>query len=251
MLIMRCYRTVDSTNDETRRLLEGGLARPPVLVVAGIQLRGRGRQGRTWSSPPGGLWMTLAIQPRIPARQRSLVPLLAGVAAARAVVDQVGLTLRLKWPNDLMWRGRKLGGVLCESWGDVVLAGIGINLAVDGESLPPEVRDRAVSLREAGLKPCETGRNELAARVAAHVLDLVGRVEREGLAFLLEEYRGLCLTLGRQVTVHREDEAMDGLAVGLDDTGALLVQGSGGVVERVTAGDVSLSHAGTGDPASG
>ena len=143
---------VPSTNDEAKALARGG-APAGTVVTADTQTGGRGTRGRAWDSPPGlGLYASIVLLP--PADALALLPLAAGLAALAAVEESAGVEASLQWPNDLLWQGRKLGGVLCESGFtgavlDFSVVGIGINVGQEKDDFPSELRDRAVSLRMA------------------------------------------------------------------------------------------------------
>ncbi|MBV9004457.1 MAG: biotin--[acetyl-CoA-carboxylase] ligase, partial [Solirubrobacterales bacterium] len=137
------FRVVDSTNERARELAERG-APHGTLVTAAEQAAGRGRQGRTWNAPRGRAILCSLVLHKVP----RLLPLAAGVAVA----EVAGADARVKWPNDVLVDGRKVAGILVEGrpqegW---AVLGIGINVAVRPEELPPELRDRAGTL---GLEP--------------------------------------------------------------------------------------------------
>lgn len=214
-------RTVDSTNQRARELAAGG-APHGALVTAAVQTAGRGRQGRAWVAPAGrALAMSLILRdwPR-------LLPLAAGVAVA----EEAGAQARIKWPNDVMLDGRKVAGILVEGrpqegW---MVLGIGVNVAVEPEDLPSELRTTAGGLgrHPAELEPTLTSLLErldvwLAAG-AEQVLEAVR--ERDALA-------------GREISW----KDGSGTGAGVDDAGRLLVEGPDGV-RVLEAGEVHLGR---------
>jgi len=213
------FRLADSTNERARGLAERG-APDGTLVTAREQSAGRGRQGRTWSAPPGrALLCSLVL--RDPPR---LLPLAAGVAVA----ELAGAKAQVKWPNDVLIDGRKVAGILVEGrpqehW---AVLGVGINVAVRDGDLPPELRDRAGTL---GLRPedLET------------VLErLLGGFERWIAASpdaVLEELRSRDALLGR----HVRWTGGEGEAAGVDGDGRLVVATGDGHV-ALEAGEVHL-----------
>ncbi len=213
-------RATDSTSARAKELASGG-APHGTLVTAGEQSAGRGRQGRTWSAPPGrAVLMSLLLRewPR-------LLPL----AAAVAVADVAGERAAIKWPNDVLLDGGKLAGILVEGRAheDWVVLGIGVNVAVHPADLPADVRDRAATLglTAGAIEPT------LAALLAA----LEHRLGEEPAA-LLDAYRARDALLGRPVAW----EAGAGTAAGVDDRGRLLVDGAGGEHVVLDAGEVHL-----------
>jgi BirA family biotin operon repressor/biotin-[acetyl-CoA-carboxylase] ligase len=239
---LRYVGEVDSTNDEALRLAAAG-AGDGTAVLAGLQRRGRGRRGRTWFSPPGaGVYLSVVVRPCDWTGGASLVTLGAGVAAARAVTAATGLPLELKWPNDLVvgrpWR--KLGGVLTEAAGgqrplDAVVVGIGINLRP--AAYPADLADRATAIE------VELGRSvDRGALVGALLMELagvVGRMRVGQVAQVLDEWRILGRAGLRRAPVRWQHERAwrSGLAVDVDDEGALVVE-TDGRRERLVAGEV-------------
>lgn len=150
--IVHKLETCGSTNDAVRGLAAAG-APEGTVVVAGEQTAGRGTKGRSWHSPPGlGLYASFLLRPA--SEGIALLPIAAGIAARDAVEASHGLAARLLWPNDIVFDGRKLGGVLCESSTaggllELAILGIGINVNHGPEDFPAELRETAISLGEA------------------------------------------------------------------------------------------------------
>ena len=225
---------VDSTNSHLlRRAAAGGL--PPTLCLAERQSAGRGRRGRRWLAAPGSLLLSLA-WPLGGAVGPGLA-LAAGVAAARALEEAGVAQLGLKWPNDLLWRGRKLGGILIELAGELggatAVVGLGINLRP-----PPAGVDQPVAHLEAALGRLPS-RNALAAALAAALVETLETVGRQGLAAVLPAWRRLDHLAGRSVWVEEGRSRWCGRACGVGDDGALLVRHEGGL-RRLYAGEVSV-----------
>lgn len=217
-----------STNDDARALATSG-APHGTAVVAERQTQGRGRAGRSFASPTGGLYLSVVVRPTAPPHRWSLLPLLAGAAAASALRER-GFPVELKWPNDMMMCGRKLGGVLVESrmGGDpFAIVGIGVNV----RSSPPDVAE-ATCLAAHGVAPDVRA---LAQGVRASLVARIAKLDERGPAGVLAEVRALCGTLGRRV----ETEKGSGVAVDVAEDGALVVD-MGGAPVRIVAGDVRL-----------
>jgi BirA family biotin operon repressor/biotin-[acetyl-CoA-carboxylase] ligase len=214
-------RRTDSTNDQARALALAG-APHGTLVTAGEQTAGRGRQGRTWSAPPGrALLASLVLRD---------APSLLALASALAVADVAGEGAAIKWPNDVLLDGRKVSGILAEArpqdgW---VVLGIGINVAVRESDLPPEVAVRAGSL---GLEPAD---------VEPTMLALLAALERrlaQDPAAILGDYRPRDALLGRAVRWQHGD----GVGAGVDGAGRLLVDRADGERVALDAGEVHLA----------
>lgn len=194
---------VPSTQDVARQLPVG------CVVVAEHQTAGRGRLGRRWEAPPGSALLASWVMP-----VHDLAPLAAGVAAARACGDGV----RLKWPNDLLMDGRKLGGILAERTANKCIVGTGINL----RWAPP------------GAAALGMDRDELASRMAAEMTRWFAASTVEVLA----AWREHSDTLGRRVRVLLSGETYEGVAEDIAPDGALIVDG-----RSFAAGDVILLRA--------
>ena len=163
------HARIESTSDRARALVAEGWQRPAV-VVADRQSAGRGRRGRSWvSDTPLGLWFTVVADAA--AGGTPVLPLRVGLGVARALESVVtGLRVEIKWPNDLLAGGKKLGGVLCEQCGETVLAGVGLNLNHSQGDLPAGLETPATSVRVAG------GHRVSRARVLAKVIDELSEV---------------------------------------------------------------------------
>jgi BirA family biotin operon repressor/biotin-[acetyl-CoA-carboxylase] ligase len=147
--VVHSLETCSSTNDVAKKLAEEG-AEEGTVVTAWEQTRGRGTKGRSWHSPRGkGLYASVILRPK--ETDILLLPLLVGVACTEAIRRGTGVGVGLKWPNDIVWRGKKLGGILCETGvkgGAVVYAvvGLGLNISQRKNDFPEEVRPTATSL---------------------------------------------------------------------------------------------------------
>ncbi|HWG90765.1 MAG TPA: biotin--[acetyl-CoA-carboxylase] ligase [Candidatus Thermoplasmatota archaeon] len=222
----------ESTMDDARGLAESG-APEGMVVRADRQAYGRGRAGRAWSSPPGGLWMTLVLRPRRGAEAWPLLGLVVGSACC-AAAERYGVSARVKWPNDVLIDGKKVAGFLLESrLGEFLLVGCGINVTVDRALLPDGTRELATSLHEHTATPLD-----VEAFLATYLEAFGSRYEaweRGDDEALCEEWRRRALTLGQPV---RTESGLTGVAKDIDRQGALLVETADGHLERVAWGDV-------------
>ncbi len=233
------YDTLPSTNTLAKELAKAG-APAGTAVIAVSQSGGRGRMGRTFSSPPGGLYLTVIFRPNCPAEKLMHLTCAAGVAAAEAIKTAAGVTPQLKWINDLILNGRKVGGILTElgldSRGnaDFALVGIGINCA---QNIPPELAEIATSLEG------ETGTPVSPAALAAALLQRLYALSGKLLtnkAALMDTYRSLCLTCNRDILVLRGEERFPAHAIEVTNAGALLVSYPDGHREALQSGEVSI-----------
>ena len=243
---------VDSTNDYLYSAVMPPAGRPRV-VFAELQRAGRGRRGRSWLAPFGsGLTFSIAWSfPDVPA-DLSALSLAMGVSVAQALRAAGAQETMLKWPNDVVWRQRKLGGLLIQLRSEAggaacVVVGLGINVALPAQAraaLSVPDATPVADLREAsgGRLP---GRNALAARLAAAMLEGLGQFGRDGFTPFATRWQALDSLAGVRVRVALSDGSIEGTALGADRDGALCVD-VGGRTERVFSGDVSVrSAAGT------
>jgi BirA family transcriptional regulator, biotin operon repressor / biotin---[acetyl-CoA-carboxylase] ligase len=222
---------VDSTQAIVFALAaEGAVDR--TVVVADSQAAGRGRRGRTWQDEPGAsLLASILLRPQLTPAQLPTLSLAAGVAVAEALAHAAGLEARLKWPNDVLVNGRKVAGILVESRGLAPVVALGIGINITQRSFPADLAERATSVHLAG-GTCD---REALLSALLSALDLWrGRLEREGFVGVRERWRTLADTLGRTVTV----DGVTGVAVDLDEDGALLLEVDGRR-QRVVAGEVT------------
>jgi BirA family biotin operon repressor/biotin-[acetyl-CoA-carboxylase] ligase len=200
--------------------------------VADEQTAGRGTKGRIWISPRGkGLYVSVVVRARV--AEISLLPLAAGLAARDAVEIACGLSSALRWPNDLVWEGRKLGGILCESAflgnrPDYAILGTGLNADHAEEDFPPDLRPTAVSIRIAsGTRP---DREALLAALLAETDRRVESLKRRGGEEVLRDFElRSVFRPGDPIAVLAGDAVVRGEYRGLDAEGALLLAGPGGV----------------------
>ncbi len=235
------FDEVASTNDMAKELAARG-APEGTLVVAEAQSRGRGRLGRQWESPPGtGLYVSLILRPALPPAEMPQITLTTAVAAARALSRAAGVTPGIKWPNDLLLGGKKLGGILTEMEAESeqirhLVVGLGIN--VNNPAFPEEISAIATSLALA------TGRRHSRVTILRAWLEefeeLYGRFLAREFAGILEEWRSLAVTIGSQVTVRQGPRVICGLALEVAPDGALLLEMDSGEVVRVTSGEIAL-----------
>ncbi len=231
---------VDSTNTWAAAEASAG-AQPYSWFVAGAQRAGRGRLGRTWSSPPElNLYASCVLRPAVPPARVAQTSLVVALAVRRALAPLVP-DVQVKWPNDLLVSGRKVAGILCEAQfqGErlgAVVAGIGVNVGALPADLPPEVRVRATSLRDAG---SEATVEDVLLAMAAALETLLPAFESTGFAPLRDEWNAACALSGRRVTLAFADQEREGVVRGLDEEGLLLLETAGGL-ERILAGEVTV-----------
>ena len=233
---------VDSTNTWGKRLAEEG-APHGTLVVADEQTQGRGRRGRSWQSPKGtNISMTLILRPDLEPARASMLTIVMGLSVAQGLKELLKLPVQIKWPNDAVLNGHKLCGILTEMSAQIdyinyVVVGTGIN--VNLPEVPEELKDIATSLL------IETGHRVNRAEVIGAVLRAFARNYESFLAAgdltgLLNAYNEILANRDRQVRVLDPKEPYEGVALGINARGELLVKKADGSISEVYAGEVSV-----------
>lgn len=238
------FNITDSTNLRARELAKAG-APEGTVVIAGGQTGGRGRLGRSFSSPQGqGVYLSAVLRPGCRPEELMHLTCAVGVAMCRAVERVSGVTPGLKWINDIVFGQRKLGGILTElsvnpSTGlvDHAIVGVGINCLEKQEDFPEEIRNFAGSLSMVSGVPVAP--EKLAAAMVEELWKLSSRLLTQKKQWMAD-YEAKCITLGQQIRLVQGDEVCYGQAVGLDGDGGLIVVFPDGHRETVNAGEVSV-----------
>jgi BirA family transcriptional regulator, biotin operon repressor / biotin---[acetyl-CoA-carboxylase] ligase len=233
--VVEVHDALASTQERARELARAGTPHG-TLVVAEVQTGGRGRLGRHWGSPKGGLWMSLVLRPQFDASLASRITQTAAVGVAKALWE-IGVGASIKWPNDLLAGGKKICGILAESSAenaagssaqrrlDFVVLGVGMNANLDPAGLG--VPDREVTTIRS-----ELGRDvDLLELLRALLSNLETELDRiEDFRGVLADWRSLNCTLGEKVLARRFGETVEGLAVDLTEEGALVLATSQGTI---------------------
>lgn len=235
---------IDSTNDEAARQLAAGRT-APFVVIARKQTKGRGRFGRTWHSDKvGNIYASFGFRPQLSPEAMQTFTLWMGVNVCDLVSQFSKAVPSLKWPNDLLFHGRKAGGMLTEARIDSdmireLVFGIGLNVNAADDTLPADLAKRATSLSEQSSGPLDL--NRFAAALTGRVLEaydiFTQGKHREKLPDMWQKYD---LLRGKTVAVLQGACRFVGTAAGIDDEGALLLRDEGGSLQRFRAGEVTL-----------
>jgi BirA family biotin operon repressor/biotin-[acetyl-CoA-carboxylase] ligase len=234
---------VGSTNDWAKELAE--LDAPEgTVALAETQTAGRGRLGRKWISPKGGLWFSIIFKPKIKPMETVKLVFLAGLAVAETIRELYGLKAETKWPNDVLVDGLKVCGILSEmkTVGEkveyaVIGVGVNANFNVD-EEFPKELREKAISLEKAlGRK---IALEELFKALLEKMESLYQQFLKEGFTPILEKWKDYASFLGCEAEVHGDGERFEGTALNVDNEGALILRLKDGSVKRVFVGDLSI-----------
>jgi BirA family biotin operon repressor/biotin-[acetyl-CoA-carboxylase] ligase len=239
---IQVFEATTSTNDLMARLGRAGV-KEGVVIFAESQSKGRGRLGRRWISPARkGLWFSVLLRPDMQPQAATQLTIAAATALARAIAMQTGIVPEIKWPNDILIRGKKIAGILTEMSAELdhlkeIILGIGIDVNQEAGEFPATLRKTATSIR------IESGQLVDRAGLAVAILrELDGdyeRIKRGEFEIVAEQWREHCSTIGSHVSIRVGDRVVRGRAEALDADGALLLRGPHGHLERIIGGDVT------------
>ena len=236
------FETTDSTNTAAQQLGRQG-APEGTVVVADAQTQGRGRLGRSWSSPPfRNLYLSILLRPSIALAQAPQIALVVGAATTEAIREWIPRAT-LKWPNDVLIDGRKVSGTLTEleAAGDAiafVVAGIGVNLNIGDDEFPAELRDKAVGLST--LTGTEIDRVSFADALLGRLESLYDMFLTAGFSTLRPRWEALSGLRGRRLEIDDGRQRYTGQALGLGDDGTLRLRLDDGREQTIVAGDVTV-----------
>ena len=241
---INCFQELPSTQDLALQLAKEG-AEEGTLVVSEAQNSGRGRRGNSWFSPKGGLWFSFVLRPAAGIEGSvAAFNLGIGLSVIRAVKKIAGIGALIKWPNDILCGGKKLGGIIADAGTGkegpaYVVAGIGINTNVPADAFPPQIRDTAVSLQ--GL-----GRSVDNLELMGRILEETGRMyrvfTRDGFSPILAEVKKSCYTIGKKIRVFGAGNygTVTGRAVDISRKGGLVLKTDAGEVIEIFLGNVEM-----------
>jgi BirA family biotin operon repressor/biotin-[acetyl-CoA-carboxylase] ligase len=235
---------IESTNAYAfKRAQEGGTEGE--IVVSESQTRGKGRMGRHWVSPAYlNLYFSVILRPKVPPAHAPQLTLMSAVAVAETVQSFLPYPPEIKWPNDILVRGKKLAGILTESSCQsdkilFVIIGIGVNLNFTLALMPEAIQDRATSIRILTQKP--VNRTAFMQRLIHNLDKCYGDFEDKGFSVLAHRWESFFALKGKNIKIQMTsspDQAIRGKAIGIDGDGALTLQDDRGVLRRIIAGEV-------------
>ena len=244
------WESIGSTNSRAAELAAEG-APQGLFVAARQQTAGRGRLGRTWVSPQdAGIYISMLLRPtELTGGDLAPITLACGVAAARAVETVAGVRLGLKWVNDLVCEGRKVGGILAEMPSApngssvapsqrALIVGFGLNLKLNSDEIPEDLAEKMGWLNRFTEHPVNP--NLLAAQLLLEVETAYDLLLNKSVNVVLDQWRSLSVTLGREIIATSGSSTITGTAIDIDEAGALIVQATDGQMHHVHAGEVTV-----------
>lgn len=238
------YKKVGSTNDVAYELAEKGL-KEGLIILAEEQESGKGRHGRSWVSPSKcGIYLSVMLRPQITPREIPRITLLAAVAVARAIREMTGLPAMIKWPNDILVRGKKVCGILTEMKAEqdgvaFIVIGIGINVNTSAKQLPKG----ATSLKNELMlneSDDQVSRLELTKKLIEKLEEEYFLLKKDGFRPIMDEWKRLTDMIGSRVRVVLQGRTFEGLAHDMDPDGALVIRKDTGTLERISSGDIIM-----------
>jgi BirA family transcriptional regulator, biotin operon repressor / biotin---[acetyl-CoA-carboxylase] ligase len=247
------YQTVESTQTIALSLAEQETDNlHGTVIVSEHQTKGRGRMGRSWISPPGGIWLSIILKPKIKNSQITVLPLLSALSVCDVIKKMTKLNARLKWPNDVVIDGRKVSGILLDLSTtadkiDFVVIGIGVNVNIDIKKINSDI------VKSAGFYDITSLQNELHGKeiekfdfirlLLENIERYVFQLENEGAREIIKKSKKISDTLGREVIVKRSNEILQGVAVDMDENdGFLIIETPYGCIHKVVSGDVIFKN---------
>lgn len=238
---IKYFDSVDSTNTQAKKFAQDAL--DGTIIISEEQCGGRGRLSRSFFSPKyKGIWFSVILKPNVLPQEAPKFTLLAAVAIADAIKDVTGVKVGIKWPNDILYNGKKLVGILTEMNAEMerinyIIIGMGINVNIAKDEMPEDIRQIATSLSQITNK--EVSRLTLLNSILSHLEELYTIALSEGFEPIFDLWRNYSITLNQHINVIGTNETFEGIAVDIDNDGALLVN-INGQIKRVLAGDVSI-----------
>lgn len=232
------YDTVDSTNEEAIRLALGG-ASHGAFIWAKEQTNGRGREDRQWISLEGNLFVSVLLAPQIELARLPELSFVASIAMMDAIAPLLPLSAKLecKWPNDIMLNGKKLGGILCESFEEKGKRWVTVGLGVNVESSPRRnVNFPAISLQEAGVEIVSA--KIVLSRFIHHFIARYNEWKRDGFAPIRAQWVHRCWMYSKTIRVAQGNKILSGLCKGIDRKGALVLLTRAGKMHVISAGEI-------------
>lgn len=235
------YSKINSTNTAAYSLALNG-ASEGTAVVADCQEEGRGRLGRRWVSPKGvNIYTSIVLRPDIPPAKAPQLTLLAGVAAAETISEYLKKRPSLKWPNDVLLNSKKAAGILIEMSSDkgrinFIIMGIGVNLNMTKDMLPPELKRSATSLKQEG--GINVSRTKFLSALYLTIERWYETYLKEGFTPVSKEWEKYSNLAGRFVKINAIDREIEGTALTIDDNGYLIVRETTGEIARIVSGEV-------------
>ncbi|SFL62904.1 BirA family transcriptional regulator, biotin operon repressor / biotin-[acetyl-CoA-carboxylase] ligase [Methanobrevibacter olleyae] len=235
-----CFRKVFSTNS-IAKFLANHSAEEGTVLISEIQTKAKGRLGKKWESPEGGVWMSLILRPKVPPAKIGLITLATGVAIAKSI-KSLGVDAKIKWPNDVLIHGDKISGVLTEvnaTFNDIdwVVVGVGIDSNLKLEDFSEDIRIGTTTLTEE--LPTKVDENELISIFLNEFEEIYNLYKDGKTETILKDWRDLSDTIGKYVNITQTGgKVTQGYVVGINNEGNLIIERQDGTLEKIISGEL-------------
>jgi len=236
------FRELASTNDMAKELAVRG-AKEGTVIVAETQTQGRGRMGREWASPKGGLWFSIILRPRVSPKDAPKLTLMMSVVIAKTLNKQFDLEAEIKWPNDVLVKGKKVCGILTETSTkgeslNFAVVGVGVNANLSLNDFPASLRGSSTTLKEALKREIE--REAFLRSLLEETEHYYNMFTQGKFNAILAEWKKLSKFLGSYVKVTSLEEKIEGWATDIDENGALIIKLRDKTTRKIMSGDVTV-----------
>ncbi len=236
------YEEVESTNNTAKKFAEED-APEGTVIIAEHQTAGRTRKHEGWVSPEGGIYLTMILRPDVTLLEASKLTIVTGVAIAKTLHDEFMIDVGIKWPNDILIGNKKICGILTEAVTDydkvkAVLVGVGVDVNINESDIPDELENIATTVQK------ETNitfnRAEIMRSFFKVFENLYEEYKKDNFKYIISEWRRLSSTTGNRVKVYKDGKAVKADAVGITNTGALIIETDDGKIEKITSGECDI-----------
>ena len=232
------FKSLSSTQEKAKELAKEGVDNS--IVIAETQTKGRGRFGRKWISGKGGLWMSIAMKQKKTGNLQFLT-FAAAVSVVKSIKKLTGLQTKIKWPNDVHYKAKKLCGILTEGkFGRENRVVIGIGLNVNQDNFPDNIKDVSTSLKI--IKKKNYDLQDLASSISSEFFRLYKFYEKSKFGKILDSWKKNCDTIGKDVTVITSTNTFKGTAIGIDENCSLLLKLSNNKITKIIEGDLKVRY---------
>jgi len=237
------YPKISSTISVAKRMAKKGFP-DGTVIVAEQQTFGKGRLGRKWESPKGGIWASVILRPKMSPSEIVKLNMVVSLAIVKAIKDVTGIQTEIKWPNDVLYQGSKVAGVLTEVDTEIdsvnyAIVSFGINVNNKLDKLSANVQETATSIQE--IKGKKVKRLALFSAILSYLEKLFIECQNSGCGEILREWKQVCLTIGQELTIKTVEKQYQGKAIDIDDLGRLVLDTDDGQTVALLSGDIVSS----------
>ncbi len=233
------FKSLASTQDKAKEFSKKGLSN--IVVIADVQAKGRGRFKRKWHSSKGGLWMSILLKPKN-IQNLQYLTFAAAISVVRSINKFANLNAKIKWPNDVHYKGKKLCGILTEGiFGKESYAVVGIGLNVNQDKFPTDIKNTAASLKI--IKKNNINIDKLAKYIIDEFFKAYNnQYNKNNIKNILKTWKKYCDTIGKEVSVITRNKTINGKAIGVDEGCNLLLKLKNGKISKIVEGDINIRY---------